>query len=43
LISASDNYHAVFALAELDSGFTDRLVFLADSKNGSPLDSAEGP
>ncbi len=43
LVEASDGYRVVFAPAELDAGFTDKLIFLADSKNGAPLDSAEGP
>lgn len=43
LVGASDGYHAVFALAELDPGFTDRHVILADRRNGKALSSNEGP
>jgi DMSO/TMAO reductase YedYZ molybdopterin-dependent catalytic subunit len=42
-VEAADNYRVVFALAEADSGFTSKVIFLADKKNGAPLDSAEGP
>lgn len=42
VVEARDAYRVVFALAELDSGFTDKVVFLADAKNGAPLDSVEG-
>src|SRR5690349_1779075 len=30
LVKAADNYQVVFAVAELDPGFTDRVIFLAD-------------
>lgn len=43
LVSASDGYHAVFAVAELDPEFTDRRVLLVDLRNGKPLADAEGP
>jgi hypothetical protein len=43
VVETRDAYRVVFALAELDSGFTDKVVFLADAKNGAPLDSVEGP
>lgn len=43
LITASDNYQVVFALAELDKAFTDRAVILADQVDGKPLPSGEGP
>jgi DMSO/TMAO reductase YedYZ molybdopterin-dependent catalytic subunit len=33
----------LFALPELDAAFTDRLVLLADRKNGEPLSSRDGP
>ena len=42
-ISAADGYRAVFALAELDSGFRDAEVILADRHDGKPLDAKEGP
>ena len=43
LAGASDNYHAVFALAELDPAFTNRVVLVADQRDGKPLASKEGP
>jgi hypothetical protein len=43
LVSASDGYHAVFALAELDPAFADRHILLVDRRDGKPLSSAEGP
>ena len=43
LIEASDNYHVVFALAELDKNFTDRMIILTDQIDGKPLPSSDGP
>ena len=43
LITASDNYQVVFALAELDKAFTDKTIILADQVDGKPLPSGEGP
>ncbi len=43
LVSASDGYHAVFALAELDPAFADQHILLVDRRDGKPLSSAEGP
>ena len=43
LVTASDNYQVVFALAELDKAFTDRAIILADQVDGKPLPSGEGP
>ena len=43
VVKAADNYSAVFALAELDPAFSDKLFLLADRKNGQPLPEAEGP
>jgi DMSO/TMAO reductase YedYZ molybdopterin-dependent catalytic subunit len=39
----SDGYQAVFALAELDKGFTDKQVILAITIDGKPLPPTEGP
>jgi hypothetical protein len=36
-------YRVVFALAELDPGYTDRVILLADRADGQPLDSKTGP
>ncbi len=43
LVTASDGYRVVFALPELDPGFTDKLVLIADHRDGKPLSPAEGP
>lgn len=43
VVGAADGYRAVFALAELDPAFTDRVVLLADRRDGKPLSGAEGP
>jgi DMSO/TMAO reductase YedYZ molybdopterin-dependent catalytic subunit len=40
---AADNYRAVFALPELDHAFTDRVILLADKRDGKPLAASEGP
>lgn len=37
LVEAADGYKAVYALAELDAGFTDKLVVLADKRDGKEL------
>jgi len=43
LIEAADGYRVVFALPELDPAFTERVVLLADRRDGQPLAAAEGP
>lgn len=43
LVTASDNYQVVFAIAELDKDFTDRTIILADQVDGKPLPPDEGP
>src|SRR5215469_15449542 len=43
LATASDGYRVVFSLAELDSGFSDSGVIVADTLNGAPLGPNEGP
>jgi DMSO/TMAO reductase YedYZ molybdopterin-dependent catalytic subunit len=43
VIEASDGYRAVFALAELDPAFTDRVILLADRRDGRAIDATEGP
>ena len=43
LVEAADGYRVTFAAAELSASFTDRVVILADTKNGQPLSAAEGP
>ena len=43
LVEAADGYRVVIALPELDPGFTDRVILLADQADGHPLNSKEGP
>lgn len=43
VVEAADGYRVAFALAELDPGFTDRVVLLADRRDGRPFGSDEGP
>jgi hypothetical protein len=43
VVEAADGYRAVFALPELDPAFTDRVILLADRRDGKPLDEREGP
>jgi hypothetical protein len=43
LVQAADGYRAVFASAEVDPAQTDRLILLADHKNGQLLSANEGP
>jgi len=43
VVEAADGYRAVFALPELDSSFTDKIIILADKRDGKPLPEKEGP
>ena len=44
LIFAHQQHHrAVFALAELDPAFTDRVILLADHRDGKALSTRDGP
>lgn len=43
LAEATDNYRVVFSLAELDSAFLDSDVIVADTLDGVPLGTNEGP
>jgi hypothetical protein len=38
VVRPSDGYRAVFSLCELDPSFTDKIVLLADKRNGTKLD-----
>ena len=40
---AADGYTVLFSLTEFDSNFSDRVILLADRRDGKPLDSREGP
>jgi DMSO/TMAO reductase YedYZ molybdopterin-dependent catalytic subunit len=43
LFEAEDGYRVVLAIAEVDPATTDKLVLLADKKNGAALPDKEGP
>ena len=43
LVEAADGYRAVFAMQELDPGFTDRKIYLVTKRAGKPLSDKEGP
>lgn len=42
-VKAADSYQVVFALPEFDPDFTDRVILLADRRDGHALSSREGP
>jgi len=43
LASAKDGYRVIFALAELDPGFSDSKIIVAFARNGKPLAEGQGP
>jgi hypothetical protein len=43
VVEASDGYKVVYALAELDPGYSADPVLLADRRDGQPYSSEEGP
>jgi hypothetical protein len=43
IITATDGYKVAFTVAETDPAFNDRLIILADKKDGKPLPEKEGP
>ncbi len=43
VVEAADGYRAVYALPELDSTYTDKLILLATKREGKPLEEKEGP
>lgn len=43
LATASDGYQAAYAIAELDAEFSDRMIIIADHRNGQPLLPDSGP
>jgi molybdopterin-binding protein len=43
VVAASDGYRVVFALAEFDPDFTNRVILLADRRDGHALSASEGP
>jgi len=42
LAEAQDGYQVVFSLGELDPGFVDNQILLADKANGKPLSGTQG-
>ena len=42
-VDALDDYRAVYALAELDPGLSNRTIILADARDGKPLDKRHAP
>jgi DMSO/TMAO reductase YedYZ molybdopterin-dependent catalytic subunit len=42
-LSASDGYHVVLTLPELDPDFADRTTLIAYEIDGNPLSAKEGP
>ena len=42
LAEAADGYRAVYALAEFDADFTDRIILIADRRDGQALSEKEG-
>lgn len=42
LVEAADGYRAIFAIAEIAPEFTDRIILLADVRDGKPLDEKQG-
>jgi hypothetical protein len=43
LVEATDGYRVVLAIAEVDPATTDKVVLLADKRNGAALGEREGP
>jgi len=43
IAQAKDGYRVLFSLAEVDPGFTDSKVLVADRANGKPLGEGQGP
>ena len=42
LVEAADGYRVVFAPPELDLTFSDRMVLLAERRDGKPMSEKEG-
>lgn len=41
LVEAADGYRVIFALPELDPAFTDKVILIADKRDGKPLSDKE--
>lgn len=42
LVEAADGYKVIFAVAELSGDFTDKIILLADTRDGKPLGAENG-
>lgn len=42
LVEAADGYKVTFAIAEIAPEFTDKIILLADTRDGKPLDAKTG-
>jgi hypothetical protein len=43
VVTAADNYRAIYSLAEIDPLFANRLIILANKMDKRPLPATEGP
>jgi DMSO/TMAO reductase YedYZ molybdopterin-dependent catalytic subunit len=43
LVEAADGFRGIFSLPEVDPGFLDSQVLVADTLNGAPLAARQGP
>lgn len=43
IASAPDGYQVTYAIAEVDAGFTDQIILIADQRDGRPLLADTGP
>jgi len=43
VVDADDGYRVVFSLSELDASFTDRVVLIANTRDGVSFGAGEGP
>jgi hypothetical protein len=43
IVGATDNYHVLFTLPELDPSYTDHIVLIADTRNGTAIGPESGP
>jgi len=43
VVGASDGYHVIFALPELDPSYTDHVAVLADTRDGAQIGTDAGP
>ena len=41
--TASDGYHVLFTLSEIDASYTDHVVLIADMRDGVPFAAGAGP